>query len=135
MTAGTIGANTSWSLATTGAISVGTTALSFVQIGSSTSYSADNSTLQLVGSQFSEKANGTTNVQLAQMAANTVNPDHSHDFDAQVLVLDGEITIQRDGKAQTFRAGDSCEVPAGTVHAEQIGPQGVRYLAGRRQPA
>jgi len=26
-------------------------------------------------------------------------------------------------------------VPAGTVHAEQIGPQGVRYLAGRRQPA
>lgn len=70
-----------------------------------------------------------------EMAANTVNPDHSHDFDAQVLVLDGEITIQRDGKAQTFRAGDSCEVPAGTVHAEQIGPQGVRYLAGRRQPA
>jgi quercetin dioxygenase-like cupin family protein len=50
-------------------------------------------------------------------------------------VLDGEITITRGGKAQTFRAGDSCEVPAGTVHAEQIGPEGVRYLAGRRQPA
>ena len=79
---------------------------------------------------------GYENIGPREMAANTVNADHTHDFDAQVLVLDGEITITRDGKAWTFRAGDSCEVPAGTVHAEQIGPQGVRYLAGRRcQPA
>jgi len=78
---------------------------------------------------------GYENIGQREMAANTVNDTHSHDFDAQVLVLDGEITITRGGKAQTFRAGDSCEVPAGTVHAEQIGPQGVRYIAGRRQPA
>ena len=70
-----------------------------------------------------------------EMAANTVNETHTHDFDAQLLFLDGDMTIVRGGKAQTFRAGDTCEVPAGTVHAEQIGPQGVRYLAGRRQPA
>ena len=78
---------------------------------------------------------GYDNIGQREMAANTVNDTHTHDFDAQVLVLDGEITITRDGKAQTFRAGDSCEVPAGTVHAEQIGPQGVRYLAGRRERA
>jgi len=78
---------------------------------------------------------GYENIGQREMAANTVNDTHSHDFDAQVLVLDGEITITRGGKAQTFRAGDSCEVPAGTAHAEQIGPQGVRYIAGRRQPA
>ena len=77
---------------------------------------------------------GYENIGQREMAPNTVNPDHSHDFDAQVLVLDGEITIVRGGKAQTFHAGDSCEVPAGTIHAEQVGPQGVRYLAGRRQP-
>jgi quercetin dioxygenase-like cupin family protein len=76
---------------------------------------------------------GYENIGQREMAANTVNEDHAHDFDAQVLVLDGEITITRGGKAQTFRAGDSCEVPAGTVHAEQIGPEGVRYLAGRRE--
>jgi quercetin dioxygenase-like cupin family protein len=78
---------------------------------------------------------GYENIGQREIAANTVNEDHTHDFDAQVLVLDGEITITRGGKAQTFRTGDSCEVPAGTVHAEQIGPEGVRYLAGRRQPA
>ena len=78
---------------------------------------------------------GYENIGQREMAANTINADHAHDFDAQVLVVDGEITIVRDGKAHTFRKGDTCEVPAGTVHAEQVGPQGVRYIAGRRRAA
>ena len=64
----------------------------------------------------------------------TVNPDHTHDFDARVMVLGGEITITRDGKAETFHPGDTCMVPAGSIHAEHAGPEGVAYLAGRRQP-
>jgi quercetin dioxygenase-like cupin family protein len=69
-----------------------------------------------------------------QMAAGVVNPNHSHEFDAHLLILDGEITIERDGAPRTFRPGDTCEVPAGTPHAERVGAQGVRYLAGRRTP-
>ena len=61
-----------------------------------------------------------------------VNPEHAHDFDARVMVFGGEITIVRDGKAETFRAGDSCSVPAGTLHAEHVGPEGVAYMSGRR---
>jgi len=67
-----------------------------------------------------------------EMAANTVNQTHAHEFDAQLLILDGEMTIVRDGKPQTFRVGDTCEVPAGTTHEERVGAQGVRYLAARR---
>jgi quercetin dioxygenase-like cupin family protein len=78
---------------------------------------------------------GYENIGQREMAADVVNEAHTHDFDAQVLVVDGEITITRDGKAHTFRKGDTCEVPAGTVHAEQVGPEGVRYIAGRRQAA
>jgi len=37
-----------------------------------TTYSADGSTLQLVGTTFSEKDGGTTNAKLANMAANTI---------------------------------------------------------------
>jgi len=59
-------------------------------------------------------------------------PEHGHDWDARVFVMGGEITITRDGKAETFRAGDSCAVPANYPHAEQVGPQGVAYIAGRR---
>ena len=69
------------------------------------------------------------------MKPDCVNPDHAHDFDARVMVLGGEITVVRDGRAETFRPGDSCMVPAGTMHAEQVGPEGVAYIAGRRAPA
>jgi quercetin dioxygenase-like cupin family protein len=65
----------------------------------------------------------------------TVNPDHAHDFDARVMVYGGAITITRDGKAETFRAGDSCMVPAGCMHAEHVGPEGVAYIVGRRSAA
>jgi quercetin dioxygenase-like cupin family protein len=67
-----------------------------------------------------------------EMAANTVNAAHTHDFDAQLLILDGEIAIARGGIAHTYRPGETCEIPAGTPHEERVGPDGVRYIAGRR---
>ncbi len=56
---------------------------------------------------------------------------HAHDFDARIMVLSGEITLIREGKPETFRAGDHCEVPAGCMHVEQVGPEGVAYIAGK----
>ena len=64
--------------------------------------------------------------------ANEERPVHGHPWDARVMVIGGEITITRDGKPETFRVGDSCAVPANTPHAEQVGPQGVAYIAGRK---
>jgi len=69
------------------------------------------------------------------MQAGMANPDHAHAWDARVMVIGGEITLTRDGKAETFRVGDSCAVAAGEMHAEQSGPQGVAYIAGRRNAA
>jgi quercetin dioxygenase-like cupin family protein len=64
---------------------------------------------------------------------NVVAPNHCHDFDAKVLILGGEITITRDNTPTTFRAGQCFEVPAGCMHAEHIGPEGVALLSGRRR--
>lgn len=66
------------------------------------------------------------------LRAKEMNPDHSHDWHARVMVIGGEITITRNGKAETFRVGDSCSVAAGERHAEQVGAQGVAYISGRR---
>jgi quercetin dioxygenase-like cupin family protein len=74
-------------------------------------------------------------VRYGGMAAGMINPEHAHDFDARVMVIGGEITITRAGKAETFRTGDSCVVAAGERHAEAAGPQGVAYMAGRRAKA
>jgi quercetin dioxygenase-like cupin family protein len=54
-------------------------------------------------------------------------------LDAKLLVLGGEITITRDNKPETFRAGQCCAVPAGCMHAEYVGPEGVAFLSGRRR--
>jgi len=66
------------------------------------------------------------------LKADEVNTEHSHDWHARVMVIGGEITITRGGKAETFRVGDSCSVAAGEMHAEHVGPQGVAFIAGRR---
>ena len=60
------------------------------------------------------------------------NPDHTHDWHARVMVIGGEITITRHGKAETFGVGDSCAVAAGEMHAENVGARGVAYISGRR---
>jgi mannose-6-phosphate isomerase-like protein (cupin superfamily) len=64
---------------------------------------------------------------------NLTAPNHCHDFDAKALVLGGEITITRDNAPVTFRAGQCFEVPAGCMHAEHVGPEGVALLSGRRR--
>ncbi len=62
-------------------------------------------------------------------------PNHCHDFDARLFVLAGEITLTRDNTATTFRAGECCEVPCGTMHTEQTGAEGVAFVSARRRPA
>ena len=60
---------------------------------------------------------------------------HAHEFDARLFVLDGAITLVFGDERCTYRAGDSCSVPAGTMHEEHTEADGVRYLAGRRPAA
>ncbi len=69
------------------------------------------------------------------MAPNTVNADHTHDFDARVLVTEGAITLTQGTESRTYGPGDWCAIAAGTLHAESCGPAGVSYVAGRRKPA
>ena len=57
---------------------------------------------------------------------------HAHEFDARVLVLDGSITLVFGSERITYRPGDSCKVPAGTLHEEHTEADGVRYVSGRR---
>jgi quercetin dioxygenase-like cupin family protein len=69
-----------------------------------------------------------------RMEPSSTNPEHSHEFDARLLVLEGAMTITCNGEERTYHSGESFAMTAGCLHAEQCGPQGVRYLAGRRYP-
>jgi hypothetical protein len=52
-------------------------------------------------------------------------------FDVRIMVLGGEITVTRDGKPETFSAGDHCELPVGCQHTTKVGPEGVAYIVGK----
>jgi mannose-6-phosphate isomerase-like protein (cupin superfamily) len=60
---------------------------------------------------------------------------HAHDFDARLFVLEGSVTLVFGSDRVTYRPGDSCDVPAGTMHEEHTEADGVRFLAGRRPAA
>jgi quercetin dioxygenase-like cupin family protein len=56
---------------------------------------------------------------------------HAHDFDVRIMVLSGEISVAKDGKSETFKAGDHCEIQAGCQHTTKVGPEGVAYMVGK----
>jgi quercetin dioxygenase-like cupin family protein len=81
------------------------------------------------------RAQGYAEVVDRRVAANAVNPEHAHEFDARLLILEGAMTIASEGQERTYRAGDTFSMAAGCRHAERAGPEGARYLAGRRYTA
>jgi len=58
---------------------------------------------------------------------------HQHSFDACALIIAGEITLVIEGVASRYSVGDVFRLPAGTVHLESVGPDGVSYFSGRRE--
>lgn len=53
-----------------------------------------------------------------RMEANSVNPEHAHEFDARVLILEGAMTIISEGEQRIYRAGDTFSMPAGCRHVD-----------------
>lgn len=78
------------------------------------------------------KAEGYAAGPIIEWAPNTFNDTHTHEFSASILVLEGEITVTTPEGATTCRASDTFRLAAGTPHAEQVGPAGVRFLSGRK---
>ena len=70
------------------------------------------------------------------MKPDAINPEHAHDFDARLLVVDGAMTITREGAlTRTYQSGETFEMPLGCRHSETAGASGATYVAGRRKPA
>jgi uncharacterized protein YjlB len=55
---------------------------------------------------------------------------HDHGYDKVLLVADGSITfgLPTTGDAVAMHSGDRLDLPAGTVHDAQVGPDGVTCL-------
>jgi quercetin dioxygenase-like cupin family protein len=61
-------------------------------------------------------------------------PRHAHDYDKVIVVVQGSITWTL-GAPETSQiiethAGDRIDLPRGTIHAAEVGPEGVICLEG-----
>lgn len=75
---------------------------------------------------------GFDEVVTVQREANGSLAAHSHPFEAKALVVDGELSIATDECEEVYRVGDVFHLAANVVHRETYGPQGVKYLVGRK---
>ncbi len=57
---------------------------------------------------------------------------HAHEYDKVLVAVEGSITFRlvARGDAVDLLEGDRLDLPAGTIHAAQVGPAGVRCLEG-----
>lgn len=65
-------------------------------------------------------------------APDTVVPTHSHDFDADAVVTQGEMWLGVDGEVQHLHPGDTFTLARGMPHDERYGPEGATYWVARR---
>lgn len=80
-------------------------------------------------------ARGYDEIRETEYPPGSENELHAHGFSALLMVLDGEFVLQREDGNETFLAGQMCDVPAGTVHAECTAEFGARVLAGIKPSA
>jgi quercetin dioxygenase-like cupin family protein len=78
------------------------------------------------------EAEGFSHIFVWQDGPRAFYPDHTHADLTAHIILDGEMTLAMNGKSQTYHTGDRCDVPAGSTHSAQMGPQGCRYIVGEK---
>ena len=59
---------------------------------------------------------------------------HTHDFDVDALVTQGEMWLSCEGRTQHLRPGDRFTLSRQVPHGERYGPEGAAYWVARRNP-
>ncbi len=75
---------------------------------------------------------GFSHVFVWQDGPNVSYPHHAHAATTAHIILDGEMTLTTEGKTQTFKSGERCDVPANAVHSAKMGPLGCKYIVGEK---
>lgn len=57
---------------------------------------------------------------------------HTHPFDADALVVQGELWLTVNDVARHLQPGDRFALDAGVVHAERYGSEGATFWVARR---
>ena len=67
-----------------------------------------------------------------EWAPSFVSDEHTHPFDTEALVVEGEFWLTCDGKTTHLTAGDTFTLGRNKPHAEKYGPEGSVFWAARK---
>lgn len=79
------------------------------------------------------RRDGFQEVETKTVPANFLSKPHTHEFDVHALILEGQLTLAREGRSETYRAGQTFQMDAGCLHTEQYGQHPTTYVVGRRR--
>ncbi|MDB5804368.1 MAG: Cupin 2 conserved barrel domain protein [Betaproteobacteria bacterium] len=76
----------------------------------------------------------------AEIIGKTAPPDfeakpHTHPWDVRILVLEGQMTVVKQGVPHVCNPGDTFSMDAHCEHFEKYGAAGSTYVLGRREVA
>jgi hypothetical protein len=75
---------------------------------------------------------GFSEVLERQWGAGTTLDTHVHPFDANALMVEGEMWLTVGDTTRHLVPGDTFELTRNTPHAERYGSEGARFWVGRR---
>ena len=79
------------------------------------------------------KRDGFNEISAAGFPAGHAPGEHVHPYSLRGLVLEGEFTIAVEGIKTSYRAGEIFVLDRHIRHDEWAGPDGVRFLIGRKR--
>jgi hypothetical protein len=80
------------------------------------------------------RAAGFDEALVREWAPDTVLDTHTHAFDADAVVTQGEMWLTCKGDTRHLLPGDTFSLAREVPHAERYGPQGATYWVARRNP-
>ena len=84
--------------------------------------------------QAAALAAGFDEAVVREWAPDTVVEAHSHPFDADAVVTQGDMWLTCGGTTRHLLPGETFTLAHGTLHAERYGTQGATYWVARRTP-
>ena len=78
------------------------------------------------------KADGYNEIERKRYEPRPANGEHGHHFSVRGLILDGTFIVTKEGTPRTYGRGEIFEVPADTMHFEEIPAGGVELIVGRK---
>ena len=82
--------------------------------------------------EIAARAAGCDEVLERRWAPDTEVDIHTHNFDAEAVVTQGEMWLTRDGVTQHLTIGDTFTLPREVPHSERYGSQGATFWVARR---